>query len=136
VANFEDTASVTTPFTEVVKLTILQRRNDCIESMEHYQKKVLQGYDTDPHVFRSRLYSFWLEIASGYSEAMSKKNSEDKDFVPVSERILSKESTPDDLNKIFSELDLYIYRSRLTKIASFKAYDTTIAESENQANES
>ena len=130
--NFEDTANVTTPYTDVVKLTILQRRNDCIEAMEFFQKQNLQGYEPETHVFRSRLFSFWLEISSGYLESESKKKDSD---LKIAEKILDENTDADKLIKLFSQLDQYIYRTRLTKIASFKAYDTTIAEAENEANE-
>lgn len=124
--NFEETANVTTPFTEVVKLTILQRRNDCIEAIEHHRKKKLAGYDMDDHVVRARLYSLWLEVASGYKDMNKDENlgniiEETKDF--------------SELISIYEKIDLYLYRIRLTKIASFRSYDTTNTEEENEANE-
>jgi len=123
--DFRETSTVTTPFTEVVKLTILQRRNDCIEAIEFHKKKVLSGFDLDNNMVKMRIFSLWLEIGSGFQDI----NNENLG--------LSINDTVDleELINIFEKIDAYLYKIRLTKIASFKSYDTTDMEAENEANE-
>ena len=123
--DFKETSNVTTPFTDVVKLTILQRRNDCIEAIEHHKNKILSGYDLENHQVKMRIFSLWLEIGSGYQDM----NKEDLGAT------INKTNDMEELISAFQKIDAYLYKIRLTKIASFKSYDTTDMEAENEANE-
>ena len=62
--DFNNDVTVGTPAVDIVRVLILQRRNDVIEAFEHYYKQEEVGYDQEVAPIRARLKSLFLEIAA------------------------------------------------------------------------
>lgn len=60
--DFNNESTITTPAADVVKITILQRRYDLLDSMEMYEKMSERGVAGGVHVVKSRLWTLFREL--------------------------------------------------------------------------
>ena len=125
--DFNNETTVSTPAIDVVRILILQRRNDVLEAIEHYYKVDDSGAESDSGIVKSRIISLYLEI-----EGMIKKRTKDDDYKETHKAIIKiKQSGIADLIKIFSDFNMMLYDINLTKIDNKPEYDTTKVEGEN-----
>jgi len=60
--DFNNEVTVGTPAVDIVRVLILQRRNDVIEAIEHYSRQAELGYTAEIAPVRSRLKGLLLEL--------------------------------------------------------------------------
>lgn len=120
--DFNAEATVSAAATDILRILILQRRNDVIDSIEQY-RKIEEHSDPDTGVIRARLFSLFLEI-----QAMIKRKR--KDYEDISKGTLSKKF--DELLETFMILNEFLDENRLTRIDTKEVYDSTRVSSEDK----
>lgn len=123
--DFNNEATIGTPAHDILKVLILQRRNDALESIEFYRKKTLGGIDYPTDVVSSRVFSFFLEVEPSLTRHKPKEELE----------ILEKKSRTtefDELLEAFRELNFHLDTLKLTRIDTGRKIDTTDIEAENK----
>ena len=123
--DFNNEATIGTPSTEVVKILILQRRYDLMESLEKHNRLQNQNQDSDTSTLRARLFTLFMEIQAGL-----KRRLPTKEYTELLDWMNSEEETDimQAVYKINEELD----KINLTKIDTKKVYDSTRVEKENR----
>ena len=117
--DFNNETTVTTPASDVVRILILQRRNDVIEAFEHYNKNYASDVEIDLSVVKARIHSLYLEV-----QGLADKRIKDTDIEGMTEKIFACKDR-EALLKIFSEINMLLYEINLTKIDNKPDYDTT-----------
>lgn len=121
--DFNNETTIATPSVDVVRILILQRRNDVIEAFEHYKKTDNEEIE----VIQARLLSLYLELQG----LIDKQKDSPKNNIEVfSTKIF--EADFGALLKIFSGINMLLYNINLTKIDNKPDYDTTDIEAENK----
>lgn len=123
--DFNNEATVSTPAGDVVKILILQRRNDFIEAVEAYNKTKYAGVSADTSIVKSRLLSLFLEIHPALE-----RNKKSDDLAELETMIVSDDY--DELIRAFIIINRWLDETKLIRIDTHKQYDRRIAEEENK----
>lgn len=109
-----------------MNIIIIQRRYDCISSLETLKLKDSQGYGAQDAFFKSRLYALIVEVKQMLEENIDKYNKHIKsnkrrtDYkIYNSVKELIKDAESDDLDKMteaFDYLDRFLYYKEIIKI--------------------
>lgn len=124
--DFNNEATVSTPAGDVVKILILQRRNDFIDAVEAYTKQEGSGVEGDSSILKSRLLSLYMEIQPALERA---KKQEELDEI----QLLLDGKDYQDFLRCFFLINRWLDHTRLIRIDTKKSYDRTIAELENKS---
>lgn len=126
--DFESDATVARPAADIVRILILQRRNDLIDALEEYRKADFHGVQASLRVVRARLNSLFTEL-----EASLKRRHDKEGPSPYKElRSLIKEGdTIEEVEEAMSFINEELDNWKLTRIDTIKQYDSTDAETEN-----
>lgn len=122
--DFNNDTTIATPVADIIKVLIVQRRNDFLEASEHYFKGFFAGSNPDTNIMKARLYSLYLEIKAMLDRHFS--NGEINELVA--------DIKSDEANKL---IDAYITMNKLlddvklTRVDTKKSYDSTRVEEEN-----
>jgi len=122
--DFNNDTTVTTPALDVVKILILQRRNDVIEAFEHYNKSL--DFEEDISLVRSRLYGLYLE-----TKGMLENNFPDETLKTLREAVYSPKSFKE-IDEGFNIINMLLYEIKLIKIDNKKGFDSRDMEAENK----
>jgi hypothetical protein len=124
--DFNNETTIGTPAIDIVRVLVLQRRNDLFEAYEKYLINESSGVQSNNSIVRARLKSWFLEhqaylkkrklTAEEYAKLLNDLNSED---------IKKLEEVIYQLNEALDDLGI-------TKIDTKKVFDTTRVELENQ----
>lgn len=120
--DFNADATVSSSAIDILRILILQRRNDVIDAIETY-RKLEEHSSPDTTIVRSRLFSLFLEI-----QAMIKRKH--KEYDQIKESCDSKDF--EELLKTFLELNEFLDMNRLTRIDTKNVYDSTRTSSEDK----
>lgn len=123
--DFNNDVTIGTPAIDIVRVLILQRRNDVIEAMEAHNKAALQNIASDNSFVRARLSSFFLEI-----QAALKRHLNDKEYADLKAMIDSDKD--EDIMAAFIIMNEWTDKIRLTRIDTKNQYDSTRTEVENE----
>ena len=121
--DFNNEMTVSTPATDIVKVLILQRRNDVFDAYELWQKQEESGISGNGRslVF-ARIKTLFLEL-----QPMLKRKKNKEEYEQLTKDISDKNKIEDNiyvLNEFVDEL-------KITKIDSRKIYDSSRAELQN-----
>lgn len=109
---------------DILRILILQRRNDVIDAIEGYRK--LESHSSpDTTIIRARLFSLFLEI-----QAMLKRKKKPDEYDELEE-----DSQSDDFKKLvetFIVMNVFLDDNRLIRIDTKKIYDSTRVASEDK----
>lgn len=119
--DFNSEATVSASATDILRILILQRRNDVIDAMESYRKIEPNGTS---EIIRARMNSLFLEIAAMLKRKMG------EDYEPLREKILSEEFK--DLLEAFMSINVFLDDQRLTRIDTKQIYDSTRTSKEDE----
>lgn len=123
--DFNNEATIGTPATDVVKISILERRYDVIEAFEHYKKKKFDGIQAPLSIVRARLMSLFLEI-----QAMLKRKMKPEDYVLLVKGVGADKY--DEVMAAFIEINEFVDELRLTRIDNQRVYNSQDVEEENK----
>lgn len=124
--DFNNEATVGTPAVDVERISILQRRYDLIEAIEHYRKMRLNGAAMGISVVSCRLFSLFLELQACLARHLTPK--EYDKLLDVCLNSSKEEEILTAVYKINSVLD----QIKLTRIDTQRVYDSTDTEAENK----
>lgn len=122
--DFNNEATVGTPRSDILAVLILQRRNDAINSIEHFNKLVGQGADPPIAHLRSSILAFFMEFRAALKNSLS-----DKEYASL--LTLCQSNDADHLSEAFMEIDDQLYKKNIIKIDSRKSVDTDDIEASN-----
>ena len=122
--DFNNEMTVSTPATDIVKVLILQRRNDVFDAYELWQKQEEEGISGNGKalVF-ARIKTLFLEL-----QPMLKRKKKKEEYGRLTADINNKDKVVDNiylLNEFVDDL-------KITRIDSRKIYDSSIAELQNK----
>jgi len=123
--DFNNDTTVTTPALDVVKILILQRRNDVIEAFEHFNKSI--DFEEDLSLVRSRLYSLYLEC-----KGMLENNFDSETLIKLKSSV-HKPQNFEEIEEGFNIINMFLYKIKLTKIDNAVMFDPRDMEAENKA---
>lgn len=125
--NFNSDSTVSTPAADIIRILILQRRNDLIEAMESYYKIAEQGSDVDIFVIKARLKSFYWEI-----EAALSRNLSDEEFDKMKEKVFSAKDIKT-IEEVYEFINEFLDKMRLIRIDTRQQYDSIRVTQEDEA---
>lgn len=123
--DFHNEATVATPAADIVRVLILQRRNDLIESIEYYSKTTYASIQGSIAPVRARLLSLFLEIRGLLSRRM------DKSYFEKIPSIIEK-ADYDGLLDLTFKINEILDEVKLTRIDEKRVYDKNRTEEENK----
>lgn len=124
--DFNNEQTVATPSWDVLKILVLEKRENVLLAVEFYLKQKFASRDQegDLYLIRSRLWTLYYEM-EGMLE--TKKSSEELQKL----RALINHKEGDQVLSAFSNLNRFMYEINLTKLDTKRVYDKTRTEREN-----
>lgn len=127
--DFNNESTVATPPGEVVKIVVLERREQVIEALESYHLSKFSKQDTamKEDLLHARLMAFWYQL-----QAMVKRRLKEgaEDYRLVSEAIVKAEK-PEEMIEAFAWLNEFVDEMGLTYIDARARYDRRNIEDAN-----
>jgi hypothetical protein len=124
--DFNNDATVATPATDVVRILILQRRNDCIEAIEAYIRNLGKTGSADPYEVRARIHSLFLELQAALRRRLSVE-----EYHAVRVLVINHHTAIIDLVRCFEFMNQWLDENKLIRIDTKKQYDSTIVTEED-----
>jgi hypothetical protein len=127
VVDFNNESTVATPPGEVVKIVVLERREQVIEALESYYVSVAGSRETHHKVatLRARVMAFWFQV-----QAMARRRLKDNKYDEV-ERSIGEARSFEELVGAFEWLNEFVDDMGLTFIDGRARYDRSRVEDAN-----
>lgn len=125
--DFNNETTISTPAVDIVRVLILQKRENVIDAIEDYTKKISLGYSESTNIIKARLNSLFLE-----NEFLFKARLTAEEYKIVEDSLGS-----NDIKKLkdsFRLMNRAFYDIKLTKIDTKKEYDNRDIEMDNREN--
>ena len=122
--DFNDSMTVAVPAYDIVKILILQSRDNFIQALEAYRRTKYKGIQASSHEIRSRAQSLYEEVRSAMRNSMTPE-----EFKRLTEQINSSEV--DDIEEAWHTIDEWLYEKKLIQFDTKIKYDSTRVEQEN-----
>lgn len=133
--NWDNETTVATPPGEVVKIVILERREQVIEAIENYYTVEGVGIDTQlkVHTLRARVLALWYQLeAMAYRRLKDAKGGAGDPTYDMVEAAMKIAKGVDDLVELFKWMNRFIDDMGLTYIDARARYDRRNVEDANQ----
>lgn len=124
--DFNNETTIGTPASDVQKISILQRRYDFIEAHEDYKKKKLNNVTVSLNVLRARSESLFFEIQATLKRRLKPD---------VYNSLLGSLFNPkdyEDIRRVFFIINEFLDELKLTRIDTYKVYDSTDVDTEDK----
>ena len=132
--DFNNDATISTPPGDVVKIVVLERREQVIEALEAVSLVDHLGQEagTKEAILRARLLALWYQLqAMVYRRlAKAKGGADDPDYRMIEKRIMAAKKK-DDMIEAFQWMNCFIDDMGLTLIDSTARYDRKRVEDVN-----
>ena len=135
--DFQNEATVSTPAADIVRILILQRRNDVIDAIEAYHRNKFKGTPAETYEVRARLYSLFLEVQAAL-QRKAKENPELQEEYALLDQTIKGDADyqrdDDDANHLiqcFEYINTWLDTNKLIRIDTKKQYDTTRVSDED-----
>ena len=130
--DFNNETTISVPAADIVRVLMLQRRNDCIEAREKLMSMGSKGFQVDSSIYRSRLFSYFMELEGMLFRRFEKVEVSKglSRYAWVLGRLGSKEAA--ELDEVFFFFNHLLDEIQLTKIDSKKQFDSSRVEIENR----
>jgi hypothetical protein len=134
VVDFNNDTTVATPPGEVVKIVVLERREQVIETLEEYHR--LESSDVDTHhkerLVRARVMAFWYQIQAMVKRRLKgAQGTEDDPTYDMVEEEIAEAKEIDDLIDAFEWMNQFVDDMGLTFIDGRERYDRKRVEDAN-----
>jgi len=116
--------TTSTPPSDILKIMILQRRDDALSAIESYYKYMYSGATPPSHIVRSRVGSLFFDLEPCLRRSLSAG-----DYKHLSDYIFSDKAAIVILG--FRELNAVLDQLKITRLDNNPRIDTTIVENEN-----
>lgn len=125
--DFNNETTIGTPAVDIVRVLVLQRRNDFIEALEQYNKQNHAGVDPPTYIVRARLISLYYEI-----KPMLIRKYKDKEYIMILEKSLN-EGAMNEILTVWELINNFLDTIQLTRIDTRQYIDTTSVLSETRS---
>ena len=125
--DFNNETTIGTPALDIVRVLILQARNNVFEALEDYNKKEAQGIDTGLHIVRARLCTWFIE-----HQAYLKRTLPGDDYPKLYAEIMKNNLNKARIMEIIEFLNGVLDNLNITKLDIKRRYDRTRVEEENK----
>lgn len=126
--NFEAEQTVATPAAEVVKILILQRRDNALNALIHYQRQKVGGSQGNIASVSEAVLALFLEVSAALKRKWKGERQKEYITLKTSCHSLKFETLYAAYETICDELDAW----GLTRVDTKEVYDTRNAEGENE----
>jgi len=132
--DFNNEATIGTPAVDIVRVLILQARENLLDSLEIYIKKTNASVDWPQDSLRSRILTLFFHLQSYYKRTLTK--TEYKDLYNKYTKVFfnSEELTKEEILDFVTSLNDTLDDLRLTRIDNKRVYDRTNIEEDNKEN--
>lgn len=124
--DFNNDTTIGTPAADVVKILLLEKRNNLIEALEVYKKFDNRDVQADLSIVRARLLSLFLDVQAAF-----KRRIEPGEYEKIKIRVLQSKEEEEILEVIYL-FNEYLDDIRLTRIDNKKTYDPTEVGNEDK----
>lgn len=126
--DFNNESTVATPPGEVMKIVVLERREQCIEALESYFHTEGAGLDASHKLMtvRSRILALWYQV-----KAMAKRRLKPEEYEEVVTDFGNLKAQEEQLLMAFDWLNQFVDDMGLTYIDSRERYDRRRVEDTN-----
>lgn len=130
--DFNNEATVSTPPGEVVKIVVLERREQCIEALESYHNVESANLETGHKVtiLKSRVMAFWYQVQAMVKRRLANVKPGETTYDEVREAMTAAK-TAEELVGAYEWLNEFVDSMGLTFIDSRAKYDRTRVEDSN-----
>ena len=127
--DFNNETTITRPATDILKMTILQRRYETINALGWYAEKEESGHaqSLGTSKVRSSLLQLFYDCRS-----MLKNRMKADSFAAMEKNILENNVDSQTILELFELIDTELYSVGLTKFDTGRVYDSTSVEAENK----
>jgi hypothetical protein len=133
--DFNNETTVATPPGEVVKIVVLERREQVIEALENYHRIHRANVDTGDklHLLHARVMALWYQLQAMVKRRLkgAKGTPHEPDYEMVKQAITGAEEESE-LIEAYEWMNEFIDKMGLTFIDSRANYDRTNVEDANQ----
>ena len=130
--DFNNDSTVSTPPGDVVKIVVLERREQCVEALESFHNVEAAQLETGHKlgVLRARVMAFWYEVQAMVKRRLVKVGDGTPSYDEVKSGIEGARTEPE-LVEAFEWLNEFVDDMGLTFIDSRARYDRTRVEDSN-----
>lgn len=127
--NFDNDTTIATPPGDVVKIVLLERREQCIEAIEAFYDVEGRGVDGGSKLgtFGARVLSFWFSV-----QAMAKRRLPKESYEEVEKAFKGLKFKEAELIELYEWLNEFVDELGLTYIDSRAKYDRSRIEDANK----
>jgi hypothetical protein len=125
--NFNSDSTVSAPAADIMRILILQRRNDLLEAMESFYKVQDHGAEAEVFVVKARLKTFFWEV-----QAAIKRNSKEDEYTILETAVLTAQDITT-IEDLYKKLNEYLDKLRLIRIDTRSQYDSLRVTQEDEA---
>lgn len=132
--DFNNETTVGTPPGEVVKIVVLERREQVIEALEKYHWTESSDQDTThkKDILRARIMAFWYQLQAMVKRRLAKTQAEGAPSYDDVKEAITGAKEEDELIGAYEWMNEFVDDLGLTVIDSRPKYDRSIAEDANQ----
>jgi len=122
--DFNNEKTIGVPASDIVRVLILEKRENVMLSLEDYQRKKASNIHTDTRTLKARTYTLYLELSSMIKRSYSKM-----DFDYFEDKFKSDDYK--DILEIIYRINDILDSITLTRVDTRRKYDTTRCEVDN-----
>ena len=124
--DFNNDVTVGTPAIDIVRVLVLQARNNVFEALEFVNKQEGDGTEPDLSMFRARVCTWFFEQQAYFKRVMPPKEYDDVEL-----ELFKANYSKERALRIISRFNELVDKLKLTKLDNRLYYDTTNAEADN-----
>jgi hypothetical protein len=122
----ENTKTIATPPTDLLKILILQRRDAALESLEGFYKMEIAGAGAPSHIAQARIRTLFLDL-----EPSIRRNFKREEFNIIQKQVFN--GNIKEVIEAFRKMNDYLDKINITLVDTKIRIDSTNAEEENSA---
>lgn len=132
--DFNNETTVGTPPGDVVKIVVLERREQVIEALEKYHWIASADQDTSHKrdILRARIMAFWYQLQAMVKRRLAKAQPEGAPSYDEVKKAITDAKEEDELIEAYEWMNEFVDDLGLTVIDSRPKYDRSIAEEANE----
>ena len=124
--DFQNENTTSTPPTDLLKILIIQRRNDIIDAIESYNKLKFLHTDVPDNIIRARMLSLYYELGHALQRWLGKELGDFKDFKKTMAHGDIKE-----VIELFEKINEHLDIKKITRVDTRQSFDRKDTEEEN-----
>jgi len=128
IVDFDNEATIGTPAVDIIRVLMLQSRNNVFEALEFCNKQEFNNIEPDYGVLKARLVTWFFELQSYLED----RGMEKKEFENLYKELTSGDLDKERMMKIICFFNNKLDKLNLTKLDIRKKYDKTKWEDENK----